>query len=71
MHAKEAQKIIEDKLSNKLSKQDATVVENILIKEAGETFKEGNKEDKKFNQTSISELEKIWNEAKNKTKQVI
>ena len=29
------------------------------------------KEDKKFNQTSISELEKIWNEAKNKTKQVI
>ena len=29
------------------------------------------KEDKKFNQTNISELEKIWNEAKNKTKQVI
>jgi MazG family protein len=29
------------------------------------------KEDKKFNQTSLSELEEIWNEAKNKTKQVI
>jgi len=29
------------------------------------------KEDKKFSQTNISELEKIWNEAKNKTKQVI
>tara|TARA_B100001996_G_scaffold359776_1_gene325306 strand:- start:15 stop:827 length:813 start_codon:yes stop_codon:yes gene_type:complete len=29
------------------------------------------KEDKKFNQTNLSELEKIWHEAKNKTKQVI
>ncbi len=29
------------------------------------------KEDKKFSQTKLSELENIWNEAKNKTKQVI
>ena len=29
------------------------------------------KDDKKFNQTKLSELENIWNEAKNKTKQAI
>ena len=29
------------------------------------------KEDKRFSQTKLSELENIWNEAKNKTKQVI
>lgn len=33
--------------------------------------KELEKENKKFNETNISELEKIWNKAKNKTKQVI